>query len=327
MAFVKLTALVLVSTGAFLVVRTDPRPMRPDQALLAVSWVQHAAEHDALCRQTYNTARAMLGVAKSDPTWTAALEQAGQQGLSALPPAVIVDVDETVLDNSPYNAWLVEQSKGYTPASWEAWVDERQAAPIPGAVGFLTDAASQGVTVFYVTNRSPAEEAATRANLRAIGCPLLDTDDVDVVLTKGEQEGWTGDKTTRRAAIAATHRILMLIGDDLGDFIDGVSPDRARTTDAAHVDAVRRYGAAFAADRAARLAEHASWWGTRWFVLPNPMYGSWLSVLEAQTAHVFEEGDPQRGTASKQVRGVLSEGLATRETAVPRDEPPPAGGR
>lgn len=209
----------------------------PEHGRLAVAWVQHAPERIALCEQTYRAATEAL-------RHRAASARAG----STRPHAIVVDVDETVLDNSSYNAGLVARGESFEPQTWSAWVEERAAPPIPGAVAFARAAAELGVTIFYVTNRTAAEEQATRDNLVALGFPLQDGGDAgfDAVLTRGERAGWEGSgKAPRREAVARTHDILLFIGDDRGDF----------------------------------PADGPESFGETWFVLPNPMYGSWVRSL------------------------------------------------
>jgi len=171
---------------------------------------------------------------------------------------VILDIDETVLDNSPGQARQVLANTGFVSKDWTAWVGEARAKAIPGAVEFCRDAASRGVTVFFVTNRDAEEEDATRRNLERWGLPLDAR--LDTVLTRGEKPEWnSSDKSSRREAVAATHRIALLVGDDLGDFLGG-----ARTV---------------VAERRKLTAPHAGRWGRDWIVLPNPGYGSWEDAL------------------------------------------------
>ncbi|MBI5853343.1 MAG: hypothetical protein HZB39_20225 [Planctomycetes bacterium] len=279
----------------------SPQPPDPsrDPALLAVIWVQHSAEYRALCRQTFNAARPLLEIARNDRDWTAALEQSAQKQSSQkqsaqsdyrdLPWAIVVDVDETVLDNSPYAARRISSGTSHSSAAWSQWVDEAQASPLPGAVEFLASAAQMGVTIFYVTNRSHDAEDRTRANLARLGFPLADTETVDVVLTFEEQPDWGSDKGTRRAHVAKSFRILMLFGDDLGDFMSGVRP----SLDPAKHDAasLRRHSESLEAERALRTDDFAAWFGTRWFMLPNPTYGSWLDVAKlAATERIEDRG-------------------------------------
>jgi acid phosphatase len=222
----------------------------------ATLWMQTAAEYQALSRQTWAVAERLLPEAVEDTAWTAAVEQEG--GAGALPPAVIVDVDETMLDNSPYAARLIERDESFTEASWAEWVNEARARPISGAVEFARRARELGVELFYVTNRLSNLEEGTRRNLVAAGFPL-DREE-DVVLLKNEREGWGSDKATRRAWIAERYRIVLLVGDDLNDFASGARGESIETREAI----VEKYG-----DR----------WGSRWIVLANPTYGSWMSAV------------------------------------------------
>ncbi|HSF16111.1 MAG TPA: 5'-nucleotidase, lipoprotein e(P4) family [Vicinamibacteria bacterium] len=223
--------------------------------LNAVLWVQTSVEYRALARQSYLDAKLALDEALAQSSWTAATEQ--REGFSSLPPAVILDVDETVLDNSPYQARLVLDERDFEETTWQAWCREMRATAVPGALEFTRYASSQGVTIFYATNRRKAVEEATVDNLRAIGFPLAE--DRDVVLSRGEN-GWdSSDKTARREHVASRFRVLLLIGDNLGDFVElpGGSPGERETV----------------------YERYEDYWGTRWIVLPNPQYGSWESAL------------------------------------------------
>jgi acid phosphatase len=218
-------------------------------------WVQTSEEWRAVAAQSFRLAELLLEKARKDKRWSAAVEQTGDA--RKLPPAVVLDIDETALDNSPAQAREVQQNRAFEPAAWTQWVNESAAAIIPGAVEFCRHATSRKVTVFYISNREPGHEAATRANLERHGFPLDAR--LDTVLLRGERPEWGADKGTRRASVAATHRILLLIGDDLGDFLSGV-----RTT----LDKRREL-----------TAPHAGKWGTKWIMIPNPSYGSWEEAL------------------------------------------------
>jgi acid phosphatase len=218
-----------------------------DPGLNAVAWVQTAAEYAALTTQTYRAAGLALSAALADPNWTAAYEQTND--FRSLPPAVILDLDETVLDNSSSQAILVRSGKTYSEQHWDAWVKQARAGAIPGAVEFLHAAVLRGVAPVYVTNRvcNPADALdPTVKVLRQLRIPL--SPDRLLCKTSGS------DKSDRRRAVAERFRILLLIGDDFGDF---TTPP---TTPAARAE-LQRF--------------HDPMWGVRWFVLPNPMYGSW----------------------------------------------------
>lgn len=233
------------------------------ETLHATLWMQTAAEYEALAEQTYRAAEAALARALADSGWTAALEQSGSW--ATLPPAVVVDVDETVLDTTPYETRSIREGRPFEPESWKAWVNEAEARPVPGALGFARRAAELGVTLFYLTNRDAELEPATRRNLAAVGFPLAAG---DVVLHRGERPEWTSDKSIRRAWVADSFRVLLLVGDDLNDFVSARVP---------------------ASERDALVEVHREKWGERWFVLPNPIYGSWVGAVTG-----YEDLPPER---------------------------------
>lgn len=224
--------------------------------LQATLWVQNAVEYDALTTQAYKTATEHLEAALADDEWTAELTQQGKD-LSELKPAVVLDIDETVLDNSPFQARMIERNSGYDPVAWEAWVLEAQADPVAGAVAFTNAANDLGITVIYLSNREANTEEATRLNLEAVGFPI--SEETDVVLLKNERENWTSAKTERREHVAANYRILMLFGDDFNDFLPAKNITEA--------------------ERDALLEEYHSHVGERWFIVPNPIYGSWNDAM------------------------------------------------
>ncbi|WP_445665020.1 5'-nucleotidase, lipoprotein e(P4) family [Fodinibius sp. AD559] len=226
------------------------------QTTSATLWTQNAAEYDALTTSVYNTALSNLGMAIEDSYWTAYPKQEDQE-MRNLPPAVILDVDETVLDNSPFQARMIEQNNSFNIEQWNDWVMEAKANPVPGAVKFTQRAADQGVAVFYLTNREAKVEEGTRQNLKELGFPLAENE--DRILSNNERENWTSAKTERRAYVAKNHRIVMIFGDDLNDFVSakGISQQ----------------------ERAELVENNEDKWGRFWYVLPNPVYGSWENAL------------------------------------------------
>ncbi len=228
--------------------------------------MQTSVEYRMVCESIYRAAGVALDAALADRGWSAAVEQAGDA--AALPPAVILDLDETVLDNSRFEGEQALRRQPYEKALWTEWVALRKAGLVPGAKAFLERARARGVAVFFVTNRSAAEEADTVANLSSLGIDGTP----DTVLCLGEN-GWSSDKTARRQLVAGTHRIALLVGDDLGDFIPARRPLE---------------------QRAAEAELHAAWWGTRWFVLPNPMYGSWERALLGNESGLTDSQSLQR---------------------------------
>ena len=232
----------------------------PNDNLNAVAWTQTAVEHDLIYREVYRNATEKLARALKDRNWDALAREERNGSGARLAPAVIVDIDETVLDNSPYQARLVADGKAYDGFTWSEWCREQRAKPLPGALEFAQDAAKRGVAVFYLSNRAQDLNAATLANLRADGFPV--EDDAAFLglgtLVDGCEEVGT-EKGCRRELVGRTHRVLMQFGDQIGDFVDV----EANT----------------AAGRRAAMAPYADWIGERWFVLPNPTYGSWEPAL------------------------------------------------
>ena len=220
--------------------------------VLATLFSNNSAEFAAAARGCYRSAEDRLPAFVDDSAHTAALEQ--PTGGDARPPAIILDVDETVLDNSPYEVRLIQDGTAY-PSGWAAWCNEAKAPAIPGAQEFTSWAAGMGVTVFYVTNRKAEVEAGTAKNLESLGFPMRS--DIDTLLMRGEREEWTSDKTTRRAHVAKDFRIVMMFGDNLGDFLP------LEDTKSAPVE------------RRAAMAAHAEKWGREWVMIPNAMYGDW----------------------------------------------------
>lgn len=225
------------------------------EKLHSTLWVRTAPEYRGVAEQTYRIAKERLDAALKNRKWTAALEQQGRY--ERLPPAVVLDIDETVLDNSGYNVRVIALQKSWDNPTWFRWVEEASAPAIPGAVDFTRHARRRGVEVFFVTNREAELEPATRRNLEQAGFPL--NPKLDTVLTKGEKPEWTSDKSVRRRDVAARYRILLLCGDDLGDFLGGIAVPPA--------------------ERQALSARYSANWGTRWIILPNAHYGSWEDAL------------------------------------------------
>ena len=146
-------------------------PVPANDNLNAVLWTQRSVEFKGNAWTAYKLAMIRLDQALANRRWTGVpAEQTGSY--RSLPPAVILDVDETVLDNSDYQAWNVTAGTSFDPKTWTSFVNSQTSRPIPGALEFTEYAAKKGVKVFYVTNRVAEEEAATRANLAKYGFPL-----------------------------------------------------------------------------------------------------------------------------------------------------------
>jgi len=227
------------------------------EKLNATLWVQTAGEYQAISQQAYAIAKTQLDQAIEDETWTAAVEQDINAEVASLPTAVIVDVDDTIIDNSPFQAKLITLESDYQPSLWKEWVSLAKAKAIPGALDFLKYAKSKGITIFYITNRTHDEESDTRENLNKLGFPV--DNQFDTVLTREEKANWGSDKISRRQMIVNNFRILLIIGDDLNDFTTGAQDNPEK--------------------RVALAKEFSFYWGTKWILIPNPNYGTWESSL------------------------------------------------
>lgn len=222
------------------------------ERLDGVLWYQTSVESEMAATQAFLIAKDNVDQALVDPTWTAALEQSDDY--QTFDPAVIVDVDETVLDNSPFQARLTKSGIPYDHNLWQAWVREANANPMPGARQFIQYLKSNGIKVFYVTNREL--EDPTVRNLRAV----LDSEvEFEDVLCKNEKPNWGSNKTSRRQLIADQYRILLLVGDDYNDFafLGKVEPDKRKET----------------------AKDHKAYWGKKWIIVSNPLYGNWEKAL------------------------------------------------
>lgn len=240
-------------------------PCNPGLALVnATAWVQSGAEYRAIALGTFAAARRSLDAALADPSWNV------EEGSSdpSQPPAIVVDSDDTVFDNTPFEVRALKAGKTYDDELWKQWVAEASTDAVPGAADFLAYAKQKGVTVFYITNRTKEEEPGTRQRIINLGFPLDPT--ADMILTRGEREEWkAADKGPRRAYVAASYRLLLLVGDDLNDFANARDKSLA--------------------DRNQIVDSHRDWLGTKWFVLPNPMYGSWERPITGGTGTPCEQ--------------------------------------
>ena len=224
------------------------------ELLMATLYVQSSAEFYANSSTIYRAAQNNLDALLLDKNHTAALEQL--KNYNDKPPAIILDVDQTVLDNSAYQARIIEKETSY-PDGWFDWAKEEQAEFMPGVFEFIQYAESKGVEIFFVTNRDLEIEKATINNYKALG---YNSSTEEHILSRGEN-GWGSNKTSRRELIAKDYRIVMMFGDNFGDFVDHnenlLSPKE-------RVETIKKY---------------SKYWGTSWYMLANPMYGAWEGAI------------------------------------------------
>jgi len=224
-----------------------------EQNIMSVLYQQTAAERLAGSLQTFRSAKQALDNALADSSWSAL----PGQDVQGKRPAIIVDVDETVLDNTAYEARMILDGTKY-PEGWINWGKEAVATEVPGAKDFLNYAASKGVTIFYVTNRVIELKESTKKNLTKLDIPW--DQGIDTVLMRG-QNNWNSNKGPRRELIGEKYRVLLMVGDNLGDFVDAkdnnLSPKQRK-------EIVRAY---------------SDYWGVKWFMIQNIAYGDWEGAL------------------------------------------------
>lgn len=236
----------LAGASAFAVNQTADAWKTNQYQLGGLLYMQKAGEYRALAYQAFNVARMSLD---ADEKTRRKLPKA-ERGKQC---AVMVDIDETVLDNSPFQAAGIKGDLPFDLKRWYAWGEMRAAKATPGAVDFLNYASQRRCRVFYASNRDLVQKQATIDNLKAVGFP--DVSDETVLLRDKESS-----KEPRRQVISAKYRIVLLMGDNLIDF--------AGVFDGKNV-----------ADRFVETDKARSNWGTKWIVLPNAMYGDWENAL------------------------------------------------
>ena len=208
--------------------------------LFASLFQQRSAEYHALCVQAYNIARYRL-------------DQILHNTTTVKPKAIITDLDETVLDNSPAEIHQDLQGKGFDSKEWNKWTAKADADTLPGSFSFFKYAASRNVEIFYISNRDENDRAGTLTNLQKFGFP--NADNTHLLLKEN-----TSGKEARRQKVMADHDVLLLLGDNLSDFnelFDKKTVDQRLTT-------VQQLSAQF---------------GNRYIVLPNPVYGDWENSI------------------------------------------------
>ncbi len=222
-----------------------------EQTVSGTLWLK-SGEGRALAYQAFNLARMMFDKAVA--------ENVKKEKL-----AVIVDIDDTIIDTTGYIAGLI-LGRGGSGEEWEKWVRADEAKPLSGAVEFLNDVVEKGGDVYYVTNRFWDLKEATLKNLSDLGFPQAVNEHLYV-----REQGMGASKESRRAEVAKNHRIVLLMGDNLGDFSDLFAPVSVK----ARGDAVDKVKDLF---------------GTKFIVLPNPMYGDWeKAILENRNDLTVEQ--------------------------------------
>lgn len=202
-------------------------------------WQKNSAEYVALSYQAYNIAKLRL-----DEELNSNLNKR---------PAIVIDLDETVLNNLPYNEMLIDSSKVFTQESWSKWVNKKIATKVPGSLEFINYAKSKNVKIVYLSNRRVENYEPTKENLITLGYPF---DDDTLMLLRDE----TSDKTPRRNTLK-DYEIIMLLGDNLADF-NSVFYKKSNKERIQSVDSLSKL------------------FGDKFIVFPNLIYGDWEDGFE-----------------------------------------------
>jgi 5'-nucleotidase (lipoprotein e(P4) family) len=216
----------------------------------SVLYQQRAAEYRALCYQAFNLASLRV-------------DQYLRTKKAGARPVIITDLDETILDNSYQEAKLILDGAAYSKERWKEWSDKSAATSVPGAADFLREAHKKGITIFYISNRSVSELGTTLLNLQKLGLP--DADSAHSLFADG-----TPSKESRRLAVMKKHPVVLLMGDNLNDFMK-VFEEKS------------------IADRFLETDKERAEWGKRFIVLPNAIYGEWENALYDYDKHLTTE--------------------------------------
>jgi 5'-nucleotidase (lipoprotein e(P4) family) len=207
----------------------------------AALWFQKSAEMRSVYYQCYSYAKI-------------ALDNQIKYHKGKTKNAVIIDIDETVLDNSPYQGMLIQKGLSFTSQTWKEWTKLAKAKALPGAVEFTNYAKSKGVVVFYVTNRDDEEKEATIKNMNTEKFPYADEHHIFFRVNK------ESSKIPRYDSISKTYQILLIVGDNLRDF-DEIFGKRVKNYGFDAVDSMKNQ------------------FGEKFIILPNPMYGEWEKAI------------------------------------------------
>ena len=202
-------------------------------------WQKNSAEYVALSYQAYNLAKFRLDE-KLNSGFNKRL-------------AIVIDLDETVLNNLPYNEMLIDSSEVFTQESWSKWVNKKIATKVPGSLEFINYAKSKNVKIVYLSNRRVENYDPTKENLVNLGYPF---DEDTLMLLRDE----TSDKTARRNTLN-DYEIIMLLGDNLADF-DSVFYKKSNNERIRSVDSLSKM------------------FGDKFIVFPNLIYGDWEDGFE-----------------------------------------------
>ncbi|MBO7652367.1 MAG: 5'-nucleotidase, lipoprotein e(P4) family [Bacteroidales bacterium] len=216
-----------------------------DHLINATLWMQHSAEYRAICLQTYKLAKV-------------ALAENLKAKQTDKPAAVVLDIDETVLDNSYYEAYMAAEAISFSDSTWAIWTSKADATEVPGAIDFLKYAQSLGVEIIFISNRYPEELEPTMANMKKLGFPEVPAENFLM-----KEKDASSCKKERREKVSEKYEIIMLVGDNMGDHTEAFDERKTKGDMLEETDGI------------------TDLLGTRYIVLPNPTYGTWEKPILA----------------------------------------------
>lgn len=215
-----------------------PKNIALNGKIYSALWQQNSGEFRALSYQAYNLARLRV--------------DENQKNISKKPLAIITDIDETFLDNSPYMVTESEKGKDFDAKTWENWTAKASAKAYPGSLDFFNYAKSKNITIFYISNRGENDRTGTVKNLKTLNFPYAD--DAHVML-----RNTSSDKEERRLDVLKNYNVILYLGDNLGDFSN-------------------IYYKKTQAERNKNVDVNAAEFGKKFIMLPNSGYGDWESA-------------------------------------------------
>ncbi len=214
--------------------------LRSEQNMMSTNWFQTSGEAKALYLQAYNIATEKLKIALKKPT--------------NKPYSIVLDLDETVLDNSAYSAKNIKNGKNWSQKTWDEWVNMAEAEALPGAKEFLEFASKNKVHIYYISDRYDYQLDATLRNLEKLGIPVQDRNHI-LLKEKSDKSG----KNNRREQVKKHTNLIMLFGDNLSDFDD--------------------FSTKSVEDRNEKVEKLGKEFGDKFIIFPNPMYGAFETAI------------------------------------------------
>jgi len=246
---------------AFTQINSNEELSANEHLVLATAWYQKSAEMRACYYQAFQLAKIKLDNHLAN--------RVGNK-----PAAVIFDIDETLLDNSPFEVHLIKSGAIYSKDTWNEWTQKAEAKALPGALEFTQYLKNKGVEVFYISNRKINELEYTLINLKAENFPYADS--THLLLRSMNQ---SGDKTGRRNQVLQNFDVLLFVGDNLTDFSEDFA-HRGTDLGFSMVDSLYKQ------------------FGDKYIILPNPMYGEWENAIYGNDLRLSE---PKKRALRKEV--------------------------